>query len=172
MNFLDEVREPVRLDMTPLIDCVFLMIIFFVCIDFRVLEAKLPAYLPKDVGSKSTVVLPKEHLIVRIHRAGATPGSLDPETRRPWRFQLEGHTVRWEVGPRPFADAAAMHAELRRIAADPLSLVPDPTTGQPKLPPIVLEGLPGTYYADLAATTDAVHEAGFREIQFGAGSWR
>ncbi|MBL8755432.1 MAG: biopolymer transporter ExbD [Planctomycetes bacterium] len=181
MNFLDEVREPVRLDMTPMIDCVFLMIIFFVCIDFRVLEAKLPAFLPKDVGSRTTVVLPKENLVVRIHpatpgtpvyRDGANPTGLDPTTKRPWRFQLEGHTVRWEVGPRPCPDAISLAAELRRIATDPQSLVPDPATGTTKLLPVVLEGLPGTYYQDLAATTDMVHAAGFREIQFGASGWR
>ena len=47
------------MDMTPMIDVVFLLIIFFLCIDFKILEAKLPAYLPKDKGSQ-----PEEELLV------------------------------------------------------------------------------------------------------------
>ena len=50
-----------------MIDVVFLLIIFFLCIEFRVLEAKLPAYLPKDKGSQSTQVEPMEQLSVGIY---------------------------------------------------------------------------------------------------------
>ncbi len=38
----DAVDEEAEMDMTPMIDVVFLLIIFFLCIDFRILEAKLP----------------------------------------------------------------------------------------------------------------------------------
>jgi biopolymer transport protein ExbD len=183
VNFLDDVREPVKLDMTPMIDVVFLMIIFFVCIDFRVLESKLPAFMPKDKGSRTTVAEPQEQLVVRVHpatpgtplyRAGEGPGQVDPGTHRPYRFQLQGHQVRWEVGPRTFADHPALLAELRRIAEDPESQVPDQATGRTKPIPVVVEALTGTYYADVAATVDACHEAGLREINFGgsAGSRR
>ena len=48
MGALEDAQEEVKPDMTPMIDVVFLMIIFFICIDFKVLESKLPAYLPKD----------------------------------------------------------------------------------------------------------------------------
>ena len=40
---MEEVSKEAEMDMTPMIDVVFLLIIFFLCIDFRVLEAKLPA---------------------------------------------------------------------------------------------------------------------------------
>ncbi len=179
MNFLETVREPVKFDMTPMIDVVFLMIIFFVCIDFRVLESKLPAFMPKDKGSRTTVVEPQEQLVVRVHPAtpgtpvyapGAGPDRLDPETRRPFRFQLQGHQVRWEVGPRSFEDQQALLAELRRIAEDPESQVPDKATGRTKLIPVVVEAMPGTYYADVAQTMDACHEAGLREINFGGSA--
>ncbi|MDF1837417.1 MAG: biopolymer transporter ExbD, partial [Planctomycetota bacterium] len=39
------------MDMTPMIDVTFLLLIFFMCtLKFKVLEGKLTAYLPKDVG--------------------------------------------------------------------------------------------------------------------------
>ena len=38
MSAIDDAQEEAKSDMTPMIDVVFLMIIFFVCIDFKVLE--------------------------------------------------------------------------------------------------------------------------------------
>ena len=64
---LDLAQEEVKPDMTPMIDVVFLMIIFFICIDFKVLESKLPAFLPKDKGSSTDIVAPKEQLSLKIH---------------------------------------------------------------------------------------------------------
>ena len=66
MSALDEAQEEVKPDMTPMIDVVFLMIIFFICIDFKVLESKLAAFLPKDKGSSSDIVPPQENVMVKI----------------------------------------------------------------------------------------------------------
>ena len=44
-------QGPIVIDITPLIDCVFLLIVFFVVAGkFKKVEHKLNAYLPKDVG--------------------------------------------------------------------------------------------------------------------------
>jgi len=46
-----------ELDMTPMIDCTFNLLIFFLCnINFKLLEGKIPAYLPKDVGVNATPI--------------------------------------------------------------------------------------------------------------------
>ncbi|MBL9076659.1 MAG: biopolymer transporter ExbD [Planctomycetes bacterium] len=165
-------------DPTPMIDVVFLMIVFFVCLDFRVLEAKLPAYLPKDAGSRHSPAPPQPQLVVRVHvdrpgtavfRHGFGAGTIDPATGRPARYTLTGHTARWEVGPRRFTDPAAARRELERIAADPDSMVPDPRTGTRQLLRCVVEATPGVRYADVAAATDACHAAGFRDITFAGG---
>lgn len=51
-----EVNEQ-KMDMTPMIDCIFQLIIFFMCsIKFKSLEGKLASYLPKDVGLMNTQV--------------------------------------------------------------------------------------------------------------------
>lgn len=171
-------QDEVRLDMTPMIDCVFLMIIFFVCVDFRVLEAKLPVRLPRDRSSATLALEPREQLPVRIvavqagrrvyERGG--PDQLDPATQRPYRYRLVDHQVRWEVGPRRVATRAQLLAELQAVHADQTTWIPDPDHPGARRPlPLVIEPLPGTCSDDVAATTDAARAAGFTDIGFGGG---
>lgn len=178
MSALEDAQEEVKPDMTPMIDVVFLMIIFFICIDFKVLESKLPAYLPKDKGSQSTVVEPQEQLSVKIYVEsagtpvypdGIGPGMVNPSSGRLYRYKLVGHKVKWEVGPRPLYNIQDVKQELTRIANDPSSQVPDKETGGKKLMGCVVEAYPGTFYEDVAKTTDACNAAGFKEINFGGG---
>jgi biopolymer transport protein ExbD len=185
-NALEEAQEEAKSDMTPMIDCVFLMIIFFICIDFKVLEAKLPAYLPKDKGSQATSVEPQEQLSVHIYpdsqgnkfypnstgQPGGPggPGVLNTKTQRPYRFVIENRTVKWNVGPTPCYNESDLLKELKRIAEDKSTWQPskkDPTKLEPMQ--VVIEPHVGTYYADVAMTADAVKEAGFVEINFGGG---
>ena len=181
MSPLEEVQEEVKPDMTPMIDTVFLMIIFFVCIDFKVLESKLSAYLPKDSGTKAAIAEPREQLPVRIYvespgvpeyESGSAAGLAPEGSRRPHRFVLKDHRVRWEVGPKPLYSVEELTTELKRIALDPGSQVPDKDTGGRRLMGCVIEAHPGTYYDDVAKTADACNEAGFREISFGSGLGR
>jgi hypothetical protein len=88
---------------------------------------------------------------------------------RPYRFKLTGHRVKWEVGPKPLHTIEEVEKELKRIAMDPGSQVPDKETGGKKLMGCVIEAYPGTYYEDVAKTADACHAAGFKEINFGGG---
>ena len=168
--------EEARADTTPMIDVVFLMIVFFVCIDFRVLEAKLPAFLPKDQGSSDAYVVPQEQLIVRVtvtepgrqtFATGTAADTLDPDTGRPPRFTLRGHRVAWQVGPNHFTDLDAAQRELQRLAADSSLLVPEPATGGKKRMRCVVEGAPDTRYDDIAKAADACHAAGFDDLCFG-----
>ncbi len=170
--------DEAKADTTAMIDVVFLMIVFFVCIDFRTLEAKLPAFLPKDRGASPAVVEPEQQLAVRVHvttpgtpvaaRAGDAHG-LDPATGRPVRQRLVGHRVAWEVGPRRFDDLAAASAELARIARDPANHVLDPRTGERGPLACVVEGMRGSRYDDVAKAADACRAAGFPRIHFGGG---
>ncbi|MBL8724834.1 MAG: biopolymer transporter ExbD [Planctomycetes bacterium] len=170
--------DDAKSDLTPMIDVVFLMVIFFVCIDFRVLEAKLPAYLPRDVGGGPSQVEPQEQLRIEIfaeafgvptYAGGATSASIDPNTGRPRRFVLRDHRVRWQVGPRQFADFDAMQRELVRLANDPAQLVRDPRTDGRKLMAGLVLAHPGVCYDDVARVVDAAHAAGFQDIHFGGG---
>jgi len=183
---LEEAQEEAKSDMTPMIDCVFLMIIFFLCIDFKILEAKLPAYLPKDKGSQTTEVEPQEQLSIGIYveaegtktypTKGGGEGLINKHTKRPYRFVLQGHRVRWMVGPTPVyqgppgRETERLLEVLSDIFANHDTWQPDKDKpGEMKPMPVVIEPHPGTYYADAAMTADAVKAAEFREINFGGG---
>ena len=180
MSMLDEAQEEAKTDMTPMIDCVFLMIIFFLCIDFKILEAKLPAYLPKDKGSQTTKVEPQEQLSVGVYvqnagtkffpTKGGGPGLINPDTNRPYRFVLKDHQVKWMVGPIPVYNTDDLVRELKKIYDNKATWQPDKDNpGTTKPMPVVIEPHPGAYYADAAVTADAVKAAGFDEINFGGG---
>ena len=83
MNLLDESQQAAKADMTPRIDCVFLLIVFFVCLDFRTLESRLPAYLPRDRGGHSRLD-PVERISVQIHCATCGPASRRPSSLAGW----------------------------------------------------------------------------------------
>ena len=56
----------VELNMTPMIDCVFQLLIFFMtCTKFHTFEGKLLAYLPKDKGLKN-VKIEEQKLPIRV----------------------------------------------------------------------------------------------------------
>jgi hypothetical protein len=171
-------REEVRLDLTPLIDCVFLMLIFFVLIDFRVLEQKLPVSLSLERGSPLSFAPPRDQLLVRITAldpgqpvyARGGPGAVDPLSRRPFRYALTGHRVRWEVGPVRADSREALLQELRTAFGAQALWPPDPRHPASRKPPaIAIAPGPGTCVDDVAATTDAARAAGFTEIEFAGG---
>ncbi len=50
-------QEEVKLNITPLIDVTFLLLIFFMCaMKFKTLERKVAAFLPKDRGLAKTMI--------------------------------------------------------------------------------------------------------------------
>ncbi|MBK8977012.1 MAG: biopolymer transporter ExbD [Planctomycetes bacterium] len=174
MARIDTDREKTgRADMTPMIDCVFLLIVFFLCIDFRTLEAKLPAWLPKAHGSSPAHTEPVEQLSVRIvcdevGQEVARRDSVGPQRARN-NVRMVGHRVHWLVGPRRFDDPTGLMDGLQQIAADPRRRVPDDRTGGTRILPVVIEPGPSTTYGDVASTVDSVRFAGFDDISFGGG---
>ena len=173
-----DVEEEAKMDMTPMIDVVFLLIIFFLCIDFKTLEAKLPAYLPKDKGSQSTEADPIEQLSLKVVRdayGDKQPRRRDvtlinPETGRENAFLVLNHKIHWLLGPERFDNLDRLIDKLELIAADPSKMVPDKERpGQKKLMAVVIEPDSGSTYGDVATTVDAVSKSGFDEINFGGG---
>lgn len=178
VSHLEDAEEEAKLDMTPMIDVVFLLIIFFLCIDFKTLEAKLPAYLPTDKGSQATPEEPVEQLSLRIvvdqkgekrTRREGVP-LINPETGRENAYMLIGHKVRYQLGPQWFDELSRVIEQLEKIKADPTKMVPDKKNpGKKKLMAVVIEPQPGATYGDVASAVDAVSAAGFEEINFGGG---
>lgn len=164
----DLVQEEVKPDMTPMIDCVFLLIIFFLCIDFRVLEAKLPAYLPKDSGSQKTKEEPIEKLSLMIECIAVGTERPRPQGKSVYR---EGHQVRFKVATVPCDNEDALVRELERVIRDKSKWQKD-DKGVSKPPPIVVEPGVNAVYGDVAAAVDAAKKVGFEDIQFGGGMGR
>ena len=166
----DEVSKESEMDMTPMIDVVFLLIIFFLCIDFKVLEAKLPAYLPKDKGSQPEEVEPQEQLRIKIVcEQRGTETRRNPESKTSKAYYLVGHKVTFTVGAKKIETLEELKTELEEIYKDPEREVPDPKTGGKKKMSVVVE--PGTdvVYGDVAPCVDAISTTGFRDINFGGG---
>ena len=173
----DILDEEAECDMTPMIDCVFLLIIFFLCIDFRVLEAKVLAYLPKDVGAHSTNVEPQEKLNLKIICTKKGSRHLrkkltakEVEAGRIDTYFVKNHEVRYDLSSLSFDNPKDLLKELKRIASDPSKRVPDTDKpGKTKLMGVVIEPYPDTVYGDVAKVLDVLGEAEFNDVSFGGG---
>lgn len=179
-SHLKDVQEDAHMDMTPMIDVVFLLIIFFLCIDFKTLEAKLPAYLPKDRGSQTNPEEPVEQLSIKIvldergeevvRNKKNLNNPFKKDGRHKHAYKLIGHTVHWEVGPKRYDDMTDLKSALTKIATDPQRRVRDKENpGNDKVMPVVIEPDVGSTYGDVAALVDVVTDSGFAEINFGGG---
>lgn len=89
--------EEITMDMTPMIDCTFQLLIFFLCtIKFKVLEGKIPAYLPKDVGVNATPI--DEQLEkIEIHVKRNKKMETDPKVNKNWIWDADQISIK--VGP-------------------------------------------------------------------------
>jgi len=155
--------EPAEIDMTPMIDCTFQLIIFFLCCEFKTLEGKLSANLPKDVGVNTTQAQPIEKLDLRIENQEW--GNKVPDRTDSRRFELEGHRSFWYLGPTRVRSFPELEQLLRKEVK---AKVPD-KTGKMKARPLVLKSGPGVTYADVTEVIDLAIDAGFEEITFGGG---
>ena len=167
---LHEIAEEQEIDLTPLIDCFLMLIIFFSCLEFRSLEAKLAVSLPKQVGL-SRVALPPEEVLrleIRCETFGTFRsrglGSDAPSTGEASHPQrLEGHRVAYRFQGRSCATLETLREALQ-AAAKPLA-------SSTRLP-VVVEPGPGTTYADVAAVVDEALALGYQDLRFGGGRGR
>ena len=130
-----------NMDMTPMIDVTFLILIFFMCtLKFKTLEGQLGAYLPPDVGVNPTdAAEAPEPLDVGIHVR--IPGTKLTPAGELWnagsgtRFVFaEDRRVDYSIGPRHGLSLPELQAQLASL--DPsayehgVALTPGPETVQ------------------------------------------
>ena len=56
-----------KIELTPLIDVAFLILIFFMCLPFKTLDGKLQAFLPTDKGINPIEQDPVNEIMVSVH---------------------------------------------------------------------------------------------------------
>lgn len=170
-------NEDCELEMTPMIDVTFLLLIFFICtIKFKTLEGKLSAFLPKDVGGHPTIAEPHEKLaiVVTVLCEGtkldpASAGALEsrnPELVARWsgtsssRFVFGADRVlQYKLGPHVTSDLAEVEQRLARLfeRASASSDVEPALTVDPRA---------GVVYEDVVLLLDRAIDANYRDISF------
>ncbi|MBC8330109.1 MAG: biopolymer transporter ExbD, partial [Planctomycetes bacterium] len=105
-----------RLEMTPMIDVTFLLLIFFiVTLNFRTLEGRLDATLPKDHGpGAGAEVVEKLDIVLRVQQ----PGSLDPDPAAPHLRRYTGRRIGYQAGARTYESLGQLAACLESLSAD------------------------------------------------------
>ncbi|HKX34846.1 MAG TPA: biopolymer transporter ExbD [Actinomycetota bacterium] len=154
-------KQKDQLEMTPMIDVTFLLLIFFICtIKFKTLEGKLAAFLPKDVGVNKTQAEPKEKIdiLVTVVVEGT---KLNAKGTGPYegtgRYTYsDDRRVQYTVGPKVFTNVADLRMRLDQLyAATPER-------------PVTIDPRKGIFYEDVVAVLDAAIQAKFVEISFAA----
>jgi biopolymer transport protein ExbD len=169
MSAIQDIQnDETRLEMTPMIDVTFLLLIFFLCtIRFRSLEGKLAAYLPK--GDGVTVNPSDEVEAMRLSIEVVHPGQkiLADSTTQQWvdgadgPFRLVGHEVEYQLGRDRYPGTEAGRASLRARLEAQLLVAPDRR--------LTIHSMSGTLQADAVEVLDICLGAGLSNVTF-AGS--
>jgi len=153
-----------KLDMTPMIDVTFLLLIFFMCtLKFKTLEGKLSAFLPKDVGVNTTPAEPKEKIEIRMDvksagnkvkpQTGASY-TLDDETKRS-RFVFDkSRVITYSIGAKKTTDLMEVQNTLRAFYKQ------DPTR------PATIDPRQGIITSEVVGLLDVALDIGFTDITF------
>ncbi len=152
-------KEECEMQMTPMIDVVFLLLIFFMCtLKFKTLEGKLSAYLPKDVGVNTFEAEPVEKVEIKltVKHPGKKMSARNP--RLEWdgdgRFEYVGRVIQYQIGPKRTEDIEVLADRLKEI------FKADETR------PATIDSRKGTVYGDVVAVLDAAILAGYTQITF------
>ena len=152
--------SPPKGDMTPMIDVVFQLLIFFMLtIEFKQLEGKLSAYLPKDVGvNAGKMEQPKEKVEI-VLRVAAEGTKLDPMIDKAWTgegpFRYgDDRRIDISIGPKTTRDLEEVQRRLKDLYRQ------DPERAS------TIDAYPGTTYEDVIKVLDVVLLAGYTDVTF------
>lgn len=158
-----------KLDMTPMIDVTFLIIVFFLCtLRFKTLEGRLGAHLPRDVGDHQGAEVPveKPRLAVRVAAEGAllrpdgTPyTAADADAGR--RFVHDAsRALEYRIGVTRTRDREVAIARAADVQA---------ATGAAA---VVLDVAPGVTQGEVVALIDGLRGRGVNAVEFAASVTR
>jgi biopolymer transport protein ExbD len=142
-------------DMTPMIDVTFNLLIFFLCnVHFKLLEGKIPAYLPRDVGV-NTVPVDRQVEKVEIQVARRDT-SIDRRTAWVW----DESQIEIRVQGRRMSGLRELHDTIRKLReADPEAKA-------------TLRPAPGTLYIDSVKVVNECLRAKLVNLTFAGAATR
>ncbi len=146
------------LEMTPMIDVVFLLLIFFMCtLRFKTLEGKLAAYLPKDVGVNTTEAEPQEkvEILLRVRVEGGKLNSNGEPYEGTGRWYYDDtRVIEYSVGPKKMTELEELGRRLKELHKK------DPDRAS------TVDARTDIVYGDVVKVLDIALTAGFNEITF------
>ncbi len=123
-EMMDE--EP-EINLTPMIDVVFLLLIFFMCMKFKMYEKKLPSELPLDQGLFQSPPTPLQQLRFTIQ---LLPGEVEKVMIVPDPNYNPFHLVKWKEGKegkkQMFREIEAMIINGWKMIGDKIEIAPNP----------------------------------------------
>lgn len=166
---LDEIsNEKCELQMTPMIDVTFLLLIFFMCtLKFKILEGKLTAYLPKDVGVQAFDTPPVEKVDIRLDvRNSGTKMRWDMATKSAVQYSEADakNGLRFYYGK----DRVVEYTVGGKMTTDLAEVVRRLTTfkkGDPEMKATV-DARKDVTQKDVVVILDAAIDAGYNDITF------
>lgn len=141
-----------KMDMTPMIDCTFQLLIFFiVTMKFKTLEKKLFSYLPTDFGTNaSSAVVDEMFITVKIEQRKDSTGTL-PIRERDSYFYVETEEIKGNSVPEIIGKIAGRVADFKRTNKDAKGKI---------------HASVGVPHERVVAILDAFHKAGYDTITF------
>jgi len=154
-------EENCEMEMTPMIDVTFLLLIFFMCtLKFKTLEGKLAAYLPKDVGVNTTQAEPieKVEIMIRVLNPG---NKIKPQDGSAYNESVGGRFVYDSTRQVQYAVGTTKTQSLKTLG-DKLTELHrrDPER------PATIDARSGVIYADVVKVLDEAIAADFTDITF------
>lgn len=160
MSQLQEIaKEESKLEMTPMIDVTFLLLIFFMCtIKFKTLEGRLSANLPKDVGVNQSEAEPVEKVDIQMHmrNEGTKRDARDITkawTKGPFQWGPD-RRIEYYIGARKTFNIADVESALNKAIAA------DPEKGA------TIKPWPDVCYSDVIKVLDLAMTAGYTDVTF------
>lgn len=103
------INDESKLELTPLIDVAFLILIFFMCLPFKTLDGKLQAFLPTDKGINPIEQDPVNEIMVSVHIVARAekPGIFGTKFKQNVTFPTE---FKFKFGDRETKDLAKVKA--------------------------------------------------------------
>ncbi|HIA38911.1 MAG TPA: hypothetical protein EYN86_05330 [Planctomycetes bacterium] len=160
--------EPIKTDMTPMIDVVFLLLIFFiVTLKFKILEGRLDAALPKDRGTSTMEAeeIEKIDILIKV----AEPGILVDDSDLKGLLLYEGRQIKVQIGAQSFRynpfDIAEPEDPLPELTSFLQTLLRSQEYSVEDTP-VSLDARKGVVYGDIVVLLDVVIRERFQKVSF------